>query len=751
MKRKSIISLLIFCMGLGMITTSCEDMLSPDSERHSYKVAEDTLYSYWGILKSLQGVAEKYVILGECRGDMIQGTGYVSDTIKALMNFGLDGYADKIKDGSCVYTCASDYYHIINSCNAYLAQCDTMRITGTNEKYMIYEYAQVEAIRAWTYLQLVQVYGEVPFYLEPMLTTDKINAFMSDPNKTMVNASNLADKLEAKLLKVEPYELYGSEGYEQYVFPQYETYGYTTKVCDATKCMFPISLVLGDLYLLKGDTESCKKAAQHYFTYLNTTKAGPLISDDYYCSAMVSEGVDKPFYLNSGRNPYNEKSEVSKSSEAITCIPSNTNKNWGVVLRDINRLFGYTANISVGVSSGNEVASISLTQNFERELTASKQFYALCDSQKYEVYIGTKETPMTKMVVLPGVGDARRYWAPEYAQRDGETTIYGNFVNKQNPSGVMQVGGDDASYYSGTSFSQVYPVIYRKAQIWLRYAEAINRAGYPSMAFAVLKNGLCNNETWFPDANNDYQAVTDTTDWYYIDGADTLIHKTDKNDFLAEIEQLDGADIAKVFVDVDTVGFFNYPEETSPAVCYYIDRREVKKNDTFVNFKTNNMRASSPLIPIQWKTDIYSRTTLSESYPSVSSNADNTHNITIGIHQRGCGRIAYDDRQSSFNYVDKVIEKAAANGKTLTKEDIYSGNFDNDVQNAVEDLIVDEMGLELAFEGTRFFDLSRVALRRNDPSYFASRVAMRKGSLDNAMYTQLLNTKNWYLPLPTND
>ena len=67
MKRKSIISLLIFCMGLGMFTTSCEDMLKPDSERHSYEVATDTLYSYWGILKSLQNIAERYVILGECR------------------------------------------------------------------------------------------------------------------------------------------------------------------------------------------------------------------------------------------------------------------------------------------------------------------------------------------------------------------------------------------------------------------------------------------------------------------------------------------------------------------------------------------------------------------------------------------------------------------------------------------------------------------------------------------------------------
>ena len=96
MKRKSIISLLIFSMGLGMMTTSCEDMLSPDSERHSYTVAQDTLYSYWGILKSLQNVAERYVILGECRADLVGGTSFVSDTINAILNFGQNGYAEKI-------------------------------------------------------------------------------------------------------------------------------------------------------------------------------------------------------------------------------------------------------------------------------------------------------------------------------------------------------------------------------------------------------------------------------------------------------------------------------------------------------------------------------------------------------------------------------------------------------------------------------------------------------------------------------
>ena len=66
---------------------------------------------------------------------------------------------------------------------------------------------------------------------------------------------------------------------------------------------------------------------------------------------------------------------------------------------------------------------------------------------------------------------------------------------------------------------------------------------------------------------------------------------------------------------------------------------------------------------------------------------------------------------------------------------------------AVEDYIIDEMALEGAFEGYRFFDLMRVALRRNDPSYLASFVSFRNGYRDETLYELLMIPDNWYLPL----
>ena len=66
----------------------------------------------------------------------------------------------------------------------------------------------------------------------------------------------------------------------------------------------------------------------------------------------------------------------------------------------------------------------------------------------------------------------------------------------------------------------------------------------------------------------------------------------------------------------------------------------------------------------------------------------------------------------------------------------------------VEDFIINEMALEGAFEGYRFYDLMRVSLRRNDPSYLATPISLRWGTTrDESLYNLLLDPKNWYLPL----
>jgi hypothetical protein len=70
----------------------------------------------------------------------------------------------------------------------------------------------------------------------------------------------------------------------------------------------------------------------------------------------------------------------------------------------------------------------------------------------------------------------------------------------------------------------------------------------------------------------------------------------------------------------------------------------------------------------------------------------------------------------------------------------------------VEDLLLAEDGLELAFEGYRWPDLLRIALRRQstDPAYLATKIAAKFDAAHNgqggAVAARLMDKQHWYLP-----
>ncbi|GEL10823.1 Starch-binding associating with outer membrane [Flavobacterium glycines] len=69
---------------------------------------------------------------------------------------------------------------------------------------------------------------------------------------------------------------------------------------------------------------------------------------------------------------------------------------------------------------------------------------------------------------------------------------------------------------------------------------------------------------------------------------------------------------------------------------------------------------------------------------------------------------------------------------------------------SIENSLIDEAALELAYEGNRWEDLVRIARRRNDPSFLANKIYDKLSKEGNPHATEvrakLLNPNNWYLP-----
>ncbi len=103
---------------------------------------------------------------------------------------------------------------------------------------------------------------------------------------------------------------------------------------------------------------------------------------------------------------------------------------------------------------------------------------------------------------------------------------------------------------------------------------------------------------------------------------------------------------------------------------------------------------------------------------------------TMGLHNRGCGYTP------SNQYYTMPMDTTITDSLALIRWQ----------QEKVEDMLVDEEALEFAFEGYRYYDLMRVALRRNDPTYLAKKINARNGADEpSGITTDLNNVSNWYL------
>ena len=462
MKKITIYILCALALANGLV--SCSKMLETDSTRQVFdpelNSKSDSVFYAFGIMQAIQELADQYYYQNEMRGELVTTTDKTDDNLRTLANYSADT--------SNKYDSIYRYYKVINNCNYYLAHRDTALYSG-NENVAINEYAAVLAFRAWAYLQAARVYGKIPYITEPLTTISQING------------SNYAEKSLVEIAAAESAQLEAIKGrYGSLNVPTFRAdavaagttnFG-TTKQFNPATCFVVMNVILGELYLEMGEYE---KAAKCYFDHLNEN-AGYVRTayidrvdeskypEDYESMTLV--GSQNSAYFGGvavwGRNIFTNS---ALPSDVITYIPMAVNYTRGTVT-SIPEAYGY-AYYSTGTES--DLIRVqrpnSCPEQKNIQIVPSKEYMTMADTANFYYYRNTTGGIIKgkNSVTYKNIGDARANLV--YSDPDSLYT----WVTKPSNGNVY---------------------LYRQATVWLHLAEALNRMGYPDLAFAILKDGL---------------------------------------------------------------------------------------------------------------------------------------------------------------------------------------------------------------------------------------------------------------------
>ena len=140
-----------------------------------------------------------------------------------------------------------------------------------------------------------------------------------------------------------------------------------------------------------------------------------------------------------------------------------------------------------------------------------------------------------------------------------------------------------------------------------------------------------------------------------------------------------------------------------------------------------------------------------------AANRDNRHALADRLLNQGFLNSNYNYSESyPYNFDGRKSDnpRIAAdwcmNNGIRGRANLYSAPVTGDSTISLENNIINEGGLELAYEGKRWPDLVRVALRRNDPAFLADKIYDKLLKENNpqaaAVRAKLMNKANWYLP-----
>ena len=742
MKIKSIITCGLLLLGVGAATTSCEDMMTPDNKLVTTDLApQDTLYQMMGIVQRMQKLADRTILLGEVRADLVDvDQTHASADIKELGNNSIST--------TNVYNSPAEYYAVINSCNIYLAYVDSLlRVYG--DYYYHKEVIATKCFRAWCYLELAKIYGAVPFFTEPILTPDAADRALAQPKADMLTILDFLIGDLACYAKTESEN--GS------LRP---SYGYTYNDTFSGSSLFiPFRALLAELYLWRG---SYKGKAAGQSDFIEAVR----MYHDYLCYPGEEKAVQYDACEWSSSDWKNPNQGITSYADHYSARKKE-DYYAGVLPLDTAAYFGNTSDLR-------SIFNSTIANYYYPSVIPSKRMSDISQAQDYAFLSYKTGTGLAGDTVLAYASKDPAALGGE--RRVGDLRLNAVYLDRSNVSeskynsSVNSVKQYIVKWTEGnTSLSndkrQSFIYYYTTNRLYLHMAEALNLAGYPETAMAVLTHGLT------------YETLTQS---YYIIHNKQSSTGTDTTLYLRVISD----DEFNGLCDIKTYGYTNSttdydgdPTVASKAANSFV----VWKRSAFTNlnkFGNNRKNYTSG----RWDYVNYGSAKYTQIGIHSLGSGDTENNehyrlnddIINGNIKQGLPPsvpFGYEDGKAPLTkaewdvYPGNTLPKTTANYNAYV--DAYNAyptkrsNYQTDMaylrspavlekrQERVRWFILEEEALEGSFEGTRFYDILRHQMQSGKVGGAGSTITMPDSIVKFYGATPNMDGKPWYLTLPT--